>query len=119
MRNVMTEVRNLSVEQLRQALVLKERIESLQAELAGITWNGPVAPGKIPGKRTMSASGKARIAAGQRARWAKVRAEKVQDEKVEIGPKRRRQMTAAWRAKIAAAARARWRRAKAAGRNAL
>lgn len=126
-RNIMTELQNLSVQQLRQALSIKERIESLQAELSTITVNEPgvLAPSAKGGetasarRRKMSAAGKARIAAGQRARWAKVRAEKGKSEKVEHAPKKRRKMSAAAKAKIAAAAKARWAKAKAAGRNVL
>src|SRR5437773_9601500 len=60
-------------------------------------------------RRTMSASGRRRIAAPQRARWAKVRAKKV----VSIAPKRgKRTMSASARRKIAAAQRARWAKVK-------
>jgi hypothetical protein len=61
----------------------------------------------------MSAAGRARIAAAQKLRWAKLR---------KGGPKvakRRNKMSAAGRARIAAAARARWAAAKAAGRSTL
>jgi hypothetical protein len=58
----------------------------------------------------MSASARARIAAAQKARWAKVKAS---------GGAPRRKMSAAARAKIAAAAKARWAKAKAAGRKSL
>jgi len=60
-------------------------------------------------QRTMSASGRKRIAAAQRARWARVRAQNV----VSIAPKRaKRTMSASARRKIAAAQRARWARVK-------
>jgi hypothetical protein len=52
---------------------------------------------------TMSAAGRARIAAAQRARWAKVKGRKV----VSITAHKRR-MSPAARRKIAAAQRARW-----------
>ena len=55
--------------------------------------------GGANGKRQISAAGKKRIAAAQRARWAKVRGEST---------KPRRTMSAASRKKIAAAQRARW-----------
>ena len=50
------------------------------------------------GRRPISAAGRRRIAAAQRARWAKIRG----------GAKPRRTMPAASRKKIAAAQRARW-----------
>ena len=62
----------------------------------------------------MSAVGRARIAAAQKARWAKVKGDKV-----EAAPKKRRKMSAAGRARMAAAAKARWAKAKAAGKNRL
>ncbi len=65
----------------------------------------------------MSAAGRARIIAAQKARWAKVNAAKGP---ATSSPKtKKRKMSAAAKAKIAAAARARWARAKAAGRKAL
>jgi len=59
--------------------------------------------GARPGRRTMSAAARARIAAAQRARWAKV---KRQQKVVSIAPKRR--ISAAGLARIRAATKARW-----------
>ena len=56
--------------------------------------------------RTMSAAGRARIAAAQRARWAKVKRQKV----VSIASRGRRKMSAAAIARIRAAQKARWAR---------
>jgi hypothetical protein len=56
-----------------------------------------------PRHRKMSAAARARIAAAQRARWAKVRGQKV----VSIAPKRRR-ISPAGLARIRAATKARW-----------
>ena len=55
-------------------------------------------------KRTISVAGRKRIAAAQRARWAKVRAEKV----VSISSRKGRKMLPTARKKIAAAQKARW-----------
>jgi hypothetical protein len=52
----------------------------------------------------MSAAGRARIAAAQRARWAKAKGGKV----VSIASRRRRKMSAAAIARIRAAQKARW-----------
>jgi hypothetical protein len=105
-------ISNLSAQQLRQAATIKDQIDSLQTELDRLlgSSNGQAAP---TGKRTMSASARARIGAAQKARWAKVKKEK-KPAKTE-----RRKMSAAGRAKIAAAARARWAKAKAAGKKSL
>ena len=62
----------------------------------------------------MSRAGRAAIAAGQKARWGKIKGANI-----EVATKKRRKMTAAWRAKIANAARKRWARAKAQGLNRL
>jgi len=62
----------------------------------------------------MSAAARAKIAAAQRARWARQKGTAVGTAK-----KGRRKMSPAARAKIAAAARARWAKAKAANRRTL
>lgn len=67
-----------SVAQLQRALELEQRINALKAELTAI-WNGPAVstpetsdqPDRRKGKR--SAATRARMAAAQRARWAKKR----------------------------------------------
>ena len=64
--------------------------------------------GATGGRRTMSAAARARIAAAQRARWARTRGQKV----VSIAPKRH--ISAAGLARIRAANRARWARVRAA-----
>jgi hypothetical protein len=114
---------------LRAALVgyqvqwdrLGQTIADIQSQLGH---RGPGRPAKqatggseepAPRRRTMSAAGKARIAAAQRERWAKVKAAKGESVKPKsVKPKRR--LSAAGRARIIAATKARWaafRRAKA------
>ena len=104
----MKSISSVSAEQLRRAAAIKEQIDTLESELGKIL-GGAVEAGS--GKRIMSASARARIAAAQKARWAKV--------KGTGGGAPRRKMSAAARAKIAAAAKARWAKAKAAGRRSL
>jgi hypothetical protein len=65
-------------------------------------------PAKTTGRRTMSAAARRKIAAAQRARWARVKGQKV----VPIKAGRRR-ISAAGRARIAGAARARWAKVRA------
>jgi hypothetical protein len=67
--------------------------------------------GERTGSRTMSAAGRAKISAAQKARWAKVRKTGGQKNVVTM-PKRRTISTSA-RKRIAAAQRARWARVKA------
>jgi hypothetical protein len=81
---------------------------------------------KAPKKKTMSAAGRARVAAAQKARWAKiksgkpvVKAAKPAVKAVAKPVKKKGGMSAAGRARIAAAAKARWAAAKAAGKKSL
>jgi len=55
-------------------------------------------------KRTISAAGRKRIAAAQRARWAKIKGRKV----ISISSRKGRTMSPAARKRIAAAQKARW-----------
>lgn len=112
---------NLTVIQLEKAISIKEEIERMEGQLAAILGDGgvPVKLGRPKGSRTMSAEARARIAAGQKARWAKFRAAKGSEPKADTAPRKRRKMSAAGRANIVAAAKARWAKVKAAGKNAL
>jgi hypothetical protein len=86
------------------------RVEQLDAALAALTG----VSGKRTGtRRKISAAGRARIAAAQRARWARVRTKSGQKQNVVSMPKKKT-MSAAARRKIAAAQRARWAKVKAA-----
>ena len=92
--------------------LLKKEQDRLTRELRGIS-AALAAFGKSYGKGTgtgrLSASARARIAATQRARWAKVR------EKAKLVPIRaKRTLSAAARKKIAAAQKKRWAKQKAA-----
>lgn len=108
----MNSLNNLSAQQLRHAAEVKEKIQSLEGELNRILFSSEaVSTGVAKPKRKMSASARARIAAAQKARWAKVKGAKS-----EVAPaqKPKRRMSAASRSKIAAAAKARWAKVKAA-----
>jgi hypothetical protein len=115
---------NLTPAQLRKAADLKERIASLNQELTAIL-GGNVAPAQpaVAKKGGMSAAGKAKIAAAQKLRWAKVKAAKAKAAPVAkpaakpvaapakaaakaVKPKR--VISPAARAKMAAAAKAMW-----------
>ena len=104
----MPNLENLSVEQLRKAVAIKEQIETLQGEIEAITGGGgesiaPENPNRR-GPRKMSHAARVAIATAQKARWAKVKAEKRE----EAEPQKQRKISAAGRARIAAAAKARW-----------
>lgn len=112
----MSKFNNISVANLKEALAIKEQIESLEAQLAEIMGGEMPVPFVIKPKkgRGMSAAGRARVAAAQTARWAKVKGEVKKPEK-----KKRKKMSKAVRAKMAAAAKERWKKAKAAGKSRL
>jgi len=107
----MTDLSSLTAAQLKKAADLKDRIEALSAELAeilGATESVPTSePIKPRKKYKLSAVGRAKKVAAQKARWAKV---KVKTEAKPV--KKRRKMSAASKAKIAAAAKARWAKVK-------
>jgi len=66
----------LSVQQLKRAVTIREKIEGLEKELNRITGGqaAPVKPGTPRTKRKMSAAARARISKAMKARWAKRRA---------------------------------------------
>ena len=77
----MSLITNISVQQLRQAADLKEKIAALENQLSQLlgstasTVAVKPAAAKAPKKKGgMSAAGKARIVADQKARWAKIKA---------------------------------------------
>jgi hypothetical protein len=119
---MITNLSNVSVAQLKRAVVVREQIESLERELAGILGESQSVSHEVStnghgGRRKMSPAARAKIAAAQRARWAKQK--KGQPKTATVAVKGRRKMSPAARAKIAAAARARWAKAKAANRRTL
>jgi hypothetical protein len=71
----MTSIHDITTAQLKQAILLREQIDSLQeklhAVLGGTTTKKKV--GGPPGKRTISPEHRAKLAAAQKARWAKVK----------------------------------------------
>jgi hypothetical protein len=79
---------NLTPAQLRQAADLKERIASLTRELTAILGGSaaplPIQPIKpvVVKKGGMSAAGKAKIAAAQKLRWAKIKGAKAKPASV-------------------------------------
>lgn len=104
---------NLTSKQLKQAAKIKDKIATLEKQLAKLAdGGGNGVPFFRKSKRKMSDAGRLAIAAAQKLRWSKVK--KPVKAKIKT-----RVMSAAWRAKIAAAARRRWKAAKASGKNAL
>src|SRR5438093_7118237 len=104
---------SLSIQQLRRAVAIKEQIAALEIDLSQILGVASSVTSVVSrrGKRKRSAAVRARMAAAQKARWAKHDGEPAK--------KPRRKMSARWRAGLAAAARARWAKVKAAGKKSL
>jgi hypothetical protein len=115
------DILNLTPAQLKHAANIKEQIIALEGELQSIlggsrhAGNGAAPSPSRTRRNRMSAAGRARIIAAQKARWAKFKSGRGARAK-STGT---RTLNAAARAKIAAAARARWAKAKAAGRKSL
>ncbi len=100
------------VQQLRKERDQAARtVEQLDAALAAL--NGDSYGSRTGIRRKISVAGRARIAAAQRARWAKVRGTGERKQNVVSMPKKKT-MSPAARRKIAAAQRARWAKVKAA-----
>jgi hypothetical protein len=74
-----THLASISVKQLRRAIRIKERIDSLETKLGHILGSSNSSPvgDAIKPKRKMSASARRKIAAAQKARWAKYKAAKA------------------------------------------
>ncbi len=107
----------VTVDQLRRAIEIREKIEQLENELNQVLGGSAVAepagatpPARVrrtgKGSRTMSDEARARISAAQKARWA---ARRGATPAVSSRPaKQKRQLSEAARARISAAAKSRW-----------
>jgi hypothetical protein len=106
---------DLTPQQLKRAASLKERIDGLNKQLRGIL-GAPATPRAAPTRnRTMSASVKKKIAATQRARWAKVRSSKPATASARPAAKKQA-FSAATRAKLSAKLKAYWAAKKKSGK---
>ena len=104
---------DLTPEQLKRAASIKERIDGLNKQLRDIL-GVPASPRAAPSKnRTMSPSVKKKIAATQKARWAKVRASKPATAKPAA---RKTVISTATRAKLSAKLKAYWAAKKKSGK---
>ena len=113
----MTDLKDLTAAQLQRIIDVKQQIEGLQNQLESIGGTGR-GPGRPKGKRRMSRTGRAAIAAAARARWAAYRGKGASKAMKPTG-KKRKKFSAATRAKMAANAKARWAKAKKTGKTTL
>ena len=81
---------DLTVNQLKRAAAIKEQVEALNKELRGILGVSANSEAASQTKRTMSAAVKKKIAAAQRARWAKAKGSKPATLSVKPAAKARR-----------------------------
>jgi hypothetical protein len=106
----MTNLHDLTTIQLRRIIAIKEQIEALQGELSTIAGDSgefpPPSPEEKPRKGRRSAAVRAKMAAAQKARWARIKG----NGDSEPAKKGKRRLSAAGRAAIIAAAKARWAR---------
>ena len=102
-------ISDLTINQLKRAAAIKERIEALNKELRGILGT-PGKSGAAPKKkRTMSASVKKKIAAAQKTRWANLRRSTPATLPVKPAVKAtKKRMSPAARAKMSAKLKAYW-----------
>src|SRR5438093_8325614 len=93
---------NLSIQQLRRAVAIKEQIAALETDLSQILGvpSSVTSVGNRRGRQKRSAAVRARMAAAQKARWAKRNGKPTS----RTAKTAKRKMSA----KLAAAARARW-----------
>lgn len=115
-----------SIDQLKRAVALSEQIQELESELASILGASPklsapasvaaaaAKPGRRKRRRGLSAEGRARIAAAQKARWAKLKGAAPAAPAAMPAVKRRkkRHLSPEARARIVAAVKRRWAKAK-------
>ena len=104
---------SLSVQQLRKAATLKEKIQSLEKKLGQLLGSSTksAAPAVPRKKFKMSKAARARISAAAKARWAKRKGSKPS---VKPARKGRGKMSAAAKARLSAKLKMIWARRKAA-----
>jgi hypothetical protein len=110
----MTTLDSLTSAALREAAAIKDQIEQLGARLGEILGGEPESPSPATkttsaGRKTMSPAARTKIAAAQRARWAKTKgtASSFTVAKPET-PKKKGGLTPEGRARLAASMKARW-----------
>ena len=103
--NFMT-LSDLSVSQLKRAVSIKERIEKLTRELSSILGKSGDSNKAANSSRTMSLAARRKIAAAQKARWAKLRRAKSQARSAK--PAAKKTVSPATRKKLAAKLKAYW-----------
>lgn len=113
---IMNSFAGLPIEKLKKAVGIREQIDQLTAELNSLLGTNEVPLQSrlyvsSPRKRELSASGRARIAAAQRLRWAKYNAGRPKPIK---DPSKKPRLSSEGRTKVSEAVKGRWERFRAA-----
>ena len=100
---------DISVQQLKRALAIKQEIADLEQALRQLLGaeETAAAPVRRPRKRRMSAAARAKISAAQKARWA---GQKTEPAPEKAPAKKKRQYSPEGKARIVAGIKARWAR---------
>ena len=100
---------DLTTNQLKRAVAIKEQIERLNKDLRALL-SGPAKSRAAPKKNlAMSASTKKKIAAAQKARWATLRRAKPATRSVKpVAQPKKKTMSPATRAKLSTKLKAYW-----------
>lgn len=105
---------DLSTRNLEQALSIRRQIDALQRRLNSLVAGGAraggaaVSPRRDAGRRKLSATARAKIAAAARARWARFRAGRGKTKAAKKSGRRRGGITAAGRKRLSQLMKARW-----------
>jgi hypothetical protein len=100
---------DLTVNQLKRAAAIKEQVEKLNKELASIVGTQAKSGTASRTHRTMGAAVKKKIAAAQKARWAKIRGARTATTSIKpAGSAKKKSMSPAARAKLSAKLKAFW-----------
>ena len=100
---------DLTPGQLKRAAAIKEQLDRLNKELRNILGGSAIPASAAPKERTRSAAAKKRIAATQRARWAKLRRAKSATSSTRPAAKaKKKPIGSAARAKLSAKLKAYW-----------
>lgn len=104
-------ITNLSLAQLKEIVSVKEQIGNLEQKLSkllgGKALTSVIAPAKKT-RRKMSAAARAKIAAAQKARWAKAKGTGKAAPTAKPAKKTKRTLSPEGRARIVAALKKRW-----------
>src|SRR3972149_3001318 len=106
--NIPMNLSDLTINQLKRAAAIKERIEALNKELRSILGVSAKPGAAATKKRTMSASVKRKIAAAQKTRWANLSRANPATRSVKPATEANKKATLATKAKLSAKLKSYW-----------